>query len=213
MTDVAQQAEPFDIGAGDVAFGDAGLQILGTRLFGMQHGIEKLRRAFAVVPQDVFLFPGTVASNVAAGDETPDLARVRAALGRIDALALFERREGGLDAPVKERGSNFSAGERQLIAFARALYREPDILILDEATANVDSDTEARLQRAVEGALQGRTAVVIAHRLSTVRRADRIVVMEAGRVVQQGKHDELLAQGGLYKRLYDTQFGLQEKKI
>jgi ATP-binding cassette subfamily B protein len=159
-----------------------------------------------VVPQDVFLFPGTVASNVAAGDETPDLARVRAALGRIDALALFERREGGLDAPVKERGSNFSAGERQLIAFARALYREPDILILDEATANVDSDTEARLQRAVEGALQGRTAVVIAHRLSTIRAADRILVFHRGRVVEQGTHEELVRAGGVYARLHALQF-------
>jgi ATP-binding cassette subfamily B protein len=169
-------------------------------------GRDELRRAFAVVPQDVFLFPGTVASNVAAGDETPDLARVRAALGRIDALALFERREGGLDAPVKERGSNFSAGERQLIAFARALYREPDILILDEATANVDSDTEARLQRAVEGALQGRTAVVIAHRLSTIRAADRILVFHRGRVVEQGTHEELVRAGGVYARLHALQF-------
>jgi ATP-binding cassette, subfamily B, multidrug efflux pump len=166
---------------------------------------DALRGSFAVVPQDVFLFPGTVASNVAAGDETPDLGRVRAALERIDALALFERREGGLDAPVKERGSNFSAGERQLIAFARALYREPEILILDEATANVDSDTEARLQRAVEGALQGRTAVVIAHRLSTIRAADRILVFHRGRVVEQGTHEQLVRQGGVYARLHTLQ--------
>src|SRR5690606_8903986 len=106
-------------------------------------GLERgtLRENFAVVPQDVFLFPGSVADNVAAG-QTPDLARVREVLSRIDALNLFLSREGGLDAAVEERGHNFSAGERQLIAFARALYRDAPILILDEATASVDSETE-----------------------------------------------------------------------
>lgn len=167
---------------------------------------EQLRRAFSVVPQDVFLFPGSVSSNIAAGDIEPDLERVRSALSKIDALELFEKREGGLDAVVKERGSNFSAGERQLIAFARALYKQPEILILDEATANVDSDTETRLQRAVEGALTGRTAVVIAHRLSTIRAADRIVVFHRGRVVEQGTHEALIAQGGVYSRLHALQF-------
>ena len=97
-----------------------------------------------------------------------------------------------------ERGDNFSAGERQLIAFARALYRDPPILILDEATANVDSDTEARLQRALDGAMKGRTALIIAHRLSTIRAVDRIVVFHKGRVVEQGTHEALLAAGGLY---------------
>lgn len=166
----------------------------------------ELRKLFAVVPQDVFLFPGTVASNIAAGDPEPDMARVTRALERIDALDLFERREGGLLAPVLERGSNFSAGERQLIAFARALYRDPPILILDEATANVDSDTEARLQRALDGAMKGRTALVIAHRLSTIRAADRIVVFHKGRVVEQGTHESLLEQGGVYARLHKLQF-------
>lgn len=166
----------------------------------------ELRKLFAVVPQDVFLFPGTVASNIAAGDPDPDMGKVTRALGRIDALELFERREGGLAAPVLERGSNFSAGERQLIAFARALYRDPPILILDEATANVDSDTEARLQRALDGAMKGRTALVIAHRLSTIRAADRIVVFHKGRVVEQGTHDALLEQGGVYARLHRLQF-------
>ncbi|MBK8940487.1 MAG: ABC transporter ATP-binding protein [Polyangiaceae bacterium] len=167
---------------------------------------DELRRHFAVVPQDVFLFPGTVATNVAAGDPQPDLDRVRRALTRIDALELFERREGGLQAPVRERGSNFSAGERQLMAFARALYKDPDVLVLDEATANVDSDTEARLQRAVEGALTGRTALVIAHRLSTIRAADRIIVFHKGKVVESGTHAELLAAQGVYARLHALQF-------
>jgi ATP-binding cassette subfamily B protein len=167
---------------------------------------DELRNQFAVVPQDVFLFPGTVATNIAAGDTAPDRSKIIRALERIGALDLFERREGGLDAPVLERGNNFSAGERQLIAFARALYRDPPILILDEATANVDSDTEARLQRALDGAMSGRTALIIAHRLSTIRAVDRIVVFHKGRVVEQGTHESLLAAGGLYARLHTLQF-------
>jgi ATP-binding cassette, subfamily B, multidrug efflux pump len=166
----------------------------------------ELRGTFAVVPQDVFLFPGTVATNIAAGDAAPDRAKVVRALDRIGALDLFERRPEGLDAPVLERGANFSAGERQLIAFARALYRDPPILILDEATANVDSDTEARLQRALESAMKGRTALIIAHRLSTIRAVDRIVVFHKGRVIEQGTHEALLAAGGLYAKLHNLQF-------
>jgi ATP-binding cassette, subfamily B, multidrug efflux pump len=187
----------YDAGAGTVRVAGRDVKKVSRRA---------LRSQFAVVPQDVFLFPGTLASNVAAGDETPDLELVRRALSKIDALEVFERREGGLLAPVLERGANFSAGERQLIAFARALYRDPPILIFDEATANVDSETEARLQRAVEGAMAGRTALTIAHRLSTIRAADRIVVFHRGRVVEQGSHDALLAQDGLYARLYRLQF-------
>lgn len=171
---------------------------------------EELRRTFAVVPQDVFLFPGTVASNVAAGDVVPDRERVVRALSRIGALDLFERREGGLDARILERGSNFSAGERQLIAFARALYRDPPILVLDEATANIDSDTEARLQRALEAAMQGRTALIIAHRLSTIKAVDRIVVFHKGEVIEQGTHEELLAHQGIYARLHRLQFAKEK---
>jgi ATP-binding cassette, subfamily B, multidrug efflux pump len=173
-------------------------------------GRKELRRKFAVVPQDVFLFPGTVATNIAAGDEAPDREKVIRALTRIGALDLFERRDGGLDAPVLERGNNFSAGERQLIAFARALYNDPPILVLDEATANVDSDTEARLQRALDAVMSGRTALIIAHRLSTIRAVDRIVVFHKGRVVEQGTHEALLAAGGLYARLHTLQFAKEE---
>ncbi|MCC6898631.1 MAG: ABC transporter ATP-binding protein [Polyangiaceae bacterium] len=165
----------------------------------------ELRRRFAVVPQDVYLFPGTVAANIAAGEE-PDRDRVRKALARMGALDLFERRPKGIDTPVSEHGTNVSAGERQLIAFARALYRDAPILILDEATANIDSDTEARLQHALDALLEDRTAIVIAHRLSTIRRADRIVVFHKGRVVEQGTHEHLIELGGLYARLHELQF-------
>lgn len=170
---------------------------------------EALRGLFAVVPQDVYLFPGTVLSNVAAG-EVPDRARVEAVLQRLGAYETFARREQGLDTPVQEQGKNFSTGERQLIAFARALYRDAPILILDEATASIDSDTESRLSRALVELLRGRTALVIAHRLSTVRAADRILVLQRGRLVEQGNHEQLIALGGVYARLHELQFSRTE---
>jgi ATP-binding cassette subfamily B multidrug efflux pump len=171
---------------------------------------QALRRNFSVVPQDVFLFSGTVLSNVAVADPIPDRARAEAALRRIGAYELFARREGGLDARVDERAQNFSAGERQLLAFARAIYRDAPLLVLDEATASVDSDTEARLQRALEEAVRGRAALVIAHRLSTIRAADRIVCFHKGRVVEIGTHDELLVLGGVYARLYRMQYAHEQ---
>lgn len=180
-----------------------------VRLHGKDiRGLDRssLRRKFAVVPQDVTLFPGTIATNIAAGP-SPDLGKVEAALRRIDALELFQARPGGLYAPVDERGDNFSAGERQLIAFARALYRDAEILVLDEATASVDSNTEARMQHAMNELLEGRTALIIAHRLSTIRAADRILSFHHGRLVEQGTHGELLAKGGLYARLHGLHFG------
>jgi len=171
---------------------------------------RELRDMFSVVPQDVFLFAGTVASNIAMSDDTPDMKRVEQALARVGALDLFQRRPGGLEARVDERGANFSAGERQLLAFARALYKDTPLLVLDEATASIDSDTEARLQAALEAVMEGRTALLIAHRLSTIRAVDRIVVFHRGRVVEAGSHDELIAKGGVYARLYRLQFAVEQ---
>ncbi len=167
--------------------------------------IDHLRRMFSLVPQDVFLFAGSIAENVALS-ETADAARVEEALRQIGAWELVAQRPDGIHARVEERGANFSAGERQLIAFARALYRDAPFLILDEATANIDSETEARLQAAVTKLIAGRTSLVIAHRLSTIRQADRILVLHKGRVVEQGTHLELLQRGQVYAHLHRLQF-------
>lgn len=165
-----------------------------------------LRRLFSVVPQDVILFSGSLLSNIALGESAPDRARAQQALERIGAWAWVQERLGGLDAVIEERGGNLSAGERQLLAFARAVYRDAPLLVLDEATANLDSSTEARLQHAMEATQAGRTTLVIAHRLATIRAADRIVVFHRGRIVETGRHEELLAHNGLYRRLYQLQF-------
>ena len=165
---------------------------------------SELRRHIALVPQDVFLFSGTVGENVAMGKaENP--AEVEDALRQVSAWDLLADR-GGIDARVEERGANFSAGERQLIAFARALYRDASILVLDEATANIDSETEARVQAAIDTLIRDRTAIVVAHRLSTIRKADRILVFHRGLIAEEGTHDALLARGGIYAHLHKLQF-------
>jgi ATP-binding cassette subfamily B protein len=171
--------------------------------------VAALRRRVVVVSQDVFLFAGTLADNIGLGDATIDRQRMLEAARRVGADRVIAARPEGLDAPVAERGANFSAGERQLIAFARALARDPRLLILDEATASVDPEFERLIEAGIAELMRGRTSIVIAHRLSTIRRADRIVVVESGRVVEQGHHDQLLRGNGLYARLYRLQMRAQ----
>ncbi len=163
--------------------------------------LPSLRARIAFVAQDLFLFTGTVLDNVRLFDPQIGEARVMRALETVGAAEFVRRLPDGVRSQVEERGGTFSQGERQLLAFARALVVEPDLLVLDEATASIDSESEARLQQALRIALQGRTALVVAHRLSTVRSADRILVIERGQIVEAGRHAELLARRGVYARM------------
>jgi ATP-binding cassette subfamily B multidrug efflux pump len=169
-----------------------------------------LRRAMAVVEQDVFLFSGTIEENLRLWDERVSPEQLAVAVQASHIEHLIEQLPGGLASPVAERGASFSTGERQLLAFARALAFDPDILVLDEATASVDSETEGLIQDALRALLTRRTAIVIAHRLSTVRNADQILVVHHGRIAESGRHDELIAAEGLYARLYRLQFSAPE---
>ena len=163
---------------------------------------DSLRSQMGIVPQEGFLFSGTVRDNVTFGRPGADEHDVWRALAGVGADDFVRTLPSGLDTEIGERGIQLSAGQRQLVAFARALIADPRILILDEATANVDLHTEGRIEAGMRRLLAGRTAIVIAHRLSTIRQAGRIVVLDAGRVVEQGTHDELIAAEGAYWRLY-----------
>ena len=165
--------------------------------------LSGLRSRIALVPQDVFLFSGSVELNISLGTGRRD---VREAASLVQADVFIDSLPDRYDTALGERGAGLSSGELQLLAFARALAQDPEILVLDEATASVDSGTEARLQAAVERLLQGRTSIVVAHRLSTIRQADQIVVLHHGRIHEVGTHDELLVRRGLYWNLYQLQF-------
>ena len=168
--------------------------------------LTALRRAIGLVQQDVFLFAGDVFDNVRLARTDLGEAEVRQALERAQALDFVERLPGGLHEEIRERGANLSSGQRQLLSFARALAYDPRVLVMDEATSSVDSETESLVQRALDELLRDRTALVIAHRLSTIERADRILVLSQGALRESGTHAELLARRGLYHRLFELQY-------
>ena len=174
------------------------------------HDLKQLRQRFGVVLQDPFLFTGTIAENIRLGSEWIGDLRMRQAAKDVNLLDYIEELPGGFAEPVRERGATLSTGRKQLINFARALAHDPKILILDEATSSVDTDTELLVRSALERMVDGRTSVVIAHRLSTVQRADAILVMHKGQLREMGTHQELLARRGLYYKLYQLQYKDQE---
>ena len=175
--------------------------------------LNALRRHFAVVLQDPFLFTGTIAENIRLGNEEITQAGLVQAARDVNVLDFIERLPNKFDEPVQERGNSLSTGQKQLINFARALAYNPRILILDEATSSVDTDTELRIRGALERMVEGRTSVLIAHRLSTVQRADTILVMHKGQLREMGSHQQLLAQRGLYWKLYQLQYKDQENGV
>ncbi|MBI2434967.1 MAG: ABC transporter ATP-binding protein [Candidatus Hydrogenedentes bacterium] len=172
---------------------------------------RSLRDQISIVTQDTILFAESIRSNIAFGRSQYSDERVREAARAANAAEFIERLPDGYDSPLGESGGTLSGGQRQRLAIARAIIKDPAILILDEATSSLDSESERLIQQALDEFIEGRTAVVIAHRLSTIQRADRIVVLDQGRVAEQGTHQELLRKNGIYRRLYDTQFGPQEQ--
>jgi ATP-binding cassette subfamily B multidrug efflux pump len=175
-----------------------------------EQDVMALRQHFAVVLQDPFLFTGTLAENIRLGNNAITEAELHQAARDVNVLDFIESLPGGFDEPVQERGNSLSTGQKQLINFARALAYNPRILILDEATSSVDTDTELRIRGALDRMVEGRTSVLIAHRLSTVQRAETILVMHKGQLREMGSHQELLAKRGLYWKLYQLQYKDQE---
>jgi len=179
------------------------IRIDGTDIREMATG--DLRRRVQSVLQDVFLFSGTILDNIRLGSPIPE-ERVMEAVRLVRADSFVDRMPEGIHSPLSERGGNLSVGQRQLISFARVLAHDPDVLILDEATGNIDTETEKLIQEALERLLAGRTSLVIAHRLSTIRHADRILVLHRGELCESGTHEELMARKGMYHSLYQMQF-------
>ena len=166
---------------------------------------KQLRSAIGQMQQDVFIFEGDVAYNIRLNDDDITDARVKAAAEYVNASHFIEKLPQGYHEPVTERGATFSAGERQLLSFARTLAHNPSILVMDEATANIDTETEILIQEALEKLMDGRTTIMVAHRLSTIQHADCIMVMHKGRICERGTHRELLEQDGIYRKLYELQ--------
>ena len=166
---------------------------------------KQLRSAIGQMQQDVFIFEGTIESNIRLYNEEITMDEIKEAAEYVNASHFIEKLPQGYEEPVSERGSTFSAGERQLLSFARTLAHKPSILVMDEATANIDTETEALIQEALGKLMKGRTTIMVAHRLSTIQHADCIMVMHKGKIREQGTHQELLAQDGIYKKLYELQ--------
>ena len=207
---------------GSTGSGKSTLVKLLLRLYGLQGGrilldgipidqlrLDDLRKAIGLVSQEVFLFHGSVADNIAYGSFGATRQAIARAAALAEAAGFIEDLPQGYHTLVGERGQRLSGGQRQRIALARAILKDPPVLILDEATAAVDNETEAAIQRSLDRLTADRTTLVIAHRLSTVRHADRIVVLEQGRLVESGRHDALMARGGAYANLWRVQVGLR----
>jgi ATP-binding cassette subfamily B multidrug efflux pump len=194
----------YDVNKGQILIDGVDIRSINTK---------DLRKHIAVVLQDVFLFAGDVKTNITLGDESVPLEQVIAAARTVGADRFIERLPTGYDTEVKERGATLSVGQKQLISFARALAYDPKILILDEATSSVDTETEILIQAAIKNLLQGRTSIVIAHRLSTIQSADKIIVLHKGEIREVGTHQELLALGGIYYKLYQLQYKDQELRF
>jgi len=224
LEDVSFRVEPGEMAAlvGATGAGKSTVMNLLLRFYEIQRGqirvdghdirdlrLRDLREHIGLIPQDVFLFSGSVRRNLTLDDPSIDEATMRRAAETVQADQLIERLPDGYDQDVKERGSSLSRGQRQLLAFVRALLYDPDVMVLDEATSSVDTETEALIQQALERVTEGRTTLAIAHRLSTIQDADKILVMHKGEIRERGTHQELLAADGLYRRLYDLQYADQ----
>jgi len=175
--------------------------------------LQALRQHIGVVLQDVFLFSGDVRANLALGDDSIPMEKIEKAARSANAESFICRLPEGFYAQVRERGSNFSGGQRQLLSLARVLVFQPEILVMDEATSSVDTETELLIQDALDKVMKDRTCLVIAHRLSTIRNADRIIVLHHGEVREIGSHAELMEKQGIYHRLYQLQYEREELKL
>lgn len=187
----------YDINQGEICVDDVNIK---------EFDLDTLRKNIGVVLQDVFLFSDTIEQNITLGNASISREQVMYAAELVGAKRFIERLPGGLNYNVMERGSTLSVGQRQLISFVRAIVYDPKIIVLDEATSSVDSETEAMIQNAIEQMMKGRTSVVIAHRLSTIQNADKIIVLDKGEIKEQGKHDELLQKNGYYTQLHKMQY-------
>ncbi len=174
--------------------------------------LSSLRRHFGQMLQDVFLFAGTIRSNILLGSEDISDEEINAACKYVNADHFIDRLSAGLDEEVRDRGNNFSAGQRQLLSFARTIVHKPAVMILDEATANIDTETELLIQDSLEKMMNIGTMLIVAHRLSTIQHADNIIVLSHGEIIEQGNHAELLRQKGRYYSLYKMQFRKEKLK-